>query len=345
MTKKKIATGKRVVFAQKGVVEIRDWDVFEPERGEVLFENRVSLVSPGTELSRLHDTHSVSRPYPTNTGYVSAGRVVKLGPGVEGVEPGQPVLSSLGHISHHPVPASSLTPVPEGMELKDAVWTALCRISIFGVQRGGVGLGDAVGVFGLGVIGQLAVAFSHLAGGLPVVGIDPVAFRRQKALEVGADATIDPRDGKLAEQVRDLTAGHGFDVVIESTGTPHVAHQLFEYCAPGAVVVILGGVHKPVSLDLYSHFQRKGITMVGAHGPTTPQEASVIYRRNTGFNTAYILRAIRKGALKVGTLLTHLVPFRQAPEMYRALTEEKDRTLGVAFDWTETAEELQSLWG
>lgn len=255
MTKRKIATGKRIVFAEKGRVEIRDWDVFEPERGEVLVETHVSLVSTGTELSRLHDTHSSPATYPTNTGYASAGAVVRVGPGVEDWRPGDRVLPGYGHLSHLPAPAARIKRIPDGMDYKSAVWSVLCNISLFGVQRGGVGLGDAVGVFGLGVIGQLAVAFAHLVGGLPVLAVGPVEFRRRKALELGADVALDPQGEDVAARIVELTGGHGLDVIIEATGTPHVAHALFEYAAPGAMVVVLGGVHKPVSLDLYTHFQ------------------------------------------------------------------------------------------
>lgn len=344
MTKKKIGTGKRIVFTAKSVVEILDWDIFEPERGEVLFESHVTLVSPGTELSRLHDTHTVSRPYPTNTGYASAGKVVRVGPGVDEYKPGDTVLSSLGHVSHNPMPVSNLTPIPEGMDLRDAVWQKLCMISIFGVRRGEVAPGCAVGVFGLGVIGQLAVNLSSLAGGLPVIAVDPVEFRRDKALEMGADAVVDPSSEDVAGRIQELTGGNGLDVIIECTGTPHVAHQMFEYAAYGARVVILGGVHKPVSLDLYSDFQKKCITMVGAHTSGTPAAGTAFYRYSSGFNSSYIFRALGKGVLAPGKLVTHFVPFRKAPEMYAALTDRKDETLGVVFDWSETVEECGGLW-
>ncbi|HHN47306.1 MAG TPA: zinc-binding alcohol dehydrogenase [Planctomycetes bacterium] len=334
---KKLFTGKRVLFAAKGRVEIADWDVFEPQSGEVLFENVASLVSPGTELSHLFDIHTKPAAYPSNTGYISAGRIARVGPGVEKWKPGDVVLSGLGHVSHAVFPETHwFVPVPEGMELVDAVWAKLATIPIFGVQRAAVRIGSSVGVFGLGVIGQLAAQLARLAGGLPVIGVDLSEKRLELARSTGAHAVVNG-SGDVATAVSKATGGYGLDCVIEVTGTPSVVHKLFDYCAPGAYVCILGGVHKPVTLDLYTHFQKKGITMVGSHTSNCPAEASPVYPYNMAHNLGYLLKAISTGALQVKPLTSRFVSFREAPAMYAALAEKTSDVIGVAFDWSETS--------
>lgn len=341
---KKIFTGKRVLFKDLHVVEVADWDVFEPEAGQVLFENMVSLVSTGTELSRLHGTHSVSKPFPTNTGYISVGRIARVGTGVKKWKAGDIVFSGLGHVSHACFPETdgNLRVVPPGADLKEIVWAKLATIPLWGVQRGQVRVGAMTAVFGLGVIGQLAVQLAKLAGGSPVVGVDLAENRLEVAKSCGADVVINgATDVKAA--LNKATGGAGLDCIIEVTGTPHIVHSLFEYCAPGAVVCILGGVHKPVTLDLYTHFQIKGITLVGAHTGLTPKEASVIYPYNMDHNVDYLIRAIMSGALKVKPLLSKFVSFKEAPKMYEMLSDPKSGVIGVAFDWKEVYESSRLL--
>ena len=336
---KKIFTGKRVLFKDLHVVEVADWDVFEPQGGEVLFENMVSLISPGTELSRLHGTHSAPGTFPTNTGYISIGRIAKVGAGVTKLKPGDMVFSGLGHVSHAIFKADNkdLRPVPKGVPLTEIIWAKLAVIPLWGVQTAQVRIGATVGVFGLGVIGQLAAQLAKLAGGMPVIGVDLNEKRLQVAKSCGVDVIVNG-SGNVKAEIDKATDGYGLDCVIEVTGTPHVAHTLFDYCAQGAVVSILGGVHKPVTLDLYTNFQKKCITMVGAHTGGTPNEASVVYPYNMDHNFNYLVRAITAGVLKVKPLTSKFVSFREAPKMYEALSDKNSDVINVAFDWKEVYE-------
>ncbi|MBN1810073.1 MAG: zinc-binding alcohol dehydrogenase [Planctomycetes bacterium] len=339
---KKIFTGKRLLFAAKSRVEVADWDVFEPQKGEVLFETLVSLVSPGTELSHLHDTHTKPTQYPTNSGYLSAGRIVKIGTGVEKWKPGDVVLSGLGHVSHAVFPESHpFVKVPHGMELRDAVWVKIATIPLWGVQKAAVRLGSTVAVFGLGAIGQMAAQLAKIAGGLPVIGVDLCQNRLDLAASLGITAVNGKTD--VAAAVKEATDGYGLDCIIEATGTPHVAHSLFEHCAHGATISILGGVHKPVPLDLYTHFQKKCLTMVGAHTSGTPNEADSFYPYSHEHNIRFLMKAIQTGLFNVRAYTSKFVSYEEGPAMFKALSDPESGVLDVVFDWSEVAQSSNLL--
>jgi len=96
-------------------------------------------------------------------------------------------------------------------------------------------------------------------------------------------------------------------------------------------VVVLGGVHGVVPFDLYTRFQKSNLTMVGCGSPY-PTDYPFDHDAR---NESTLLPMIKSGMVRPRPALTNFVPWRQGPEMYRLLIEEKDKAIGVAFDWTE----------
>ena len=77
--------------------------------------------------------------------------------------------------------------------------------------------GDYVAVVGIGGIGANAVQGARMAGARAIAAIDPVEFKREKAMQFGATHTyssIEEALGKLDES----TWGRGFDKVIMTMG-------------------------------------------------------------------------------------------------------------------------------
>lgn len=87
---------------------------------------------------------------------------------------------------------------------------------------GKVTRGSSVVALGLGSSGQAFIEAAKMVGAETIIGVDPIAERRERALEGGATHVIDPNDGDLAEQVRAAGSdrggleGRGADVVFES---------------------------------------------------------------------------------------------------------------------------------
>ena len=77
--------------------------------------------------------------------------------------------------------------------------------------------GDTVAVVGCGGIGSNAIQGAKLAGARVVAAIDPVEFKREKAMEFGATHTHASIDDALAA-LPDTTWNRGFDKVIMTCG-------------------------------------------------------------------------------------------------------------------------------
>jgi S-(hydroxymethyl)glutathione dehydrogenase/alcohol dehydrogenase len=123
--------------------------------------------------------------------------------------------------------------------------------AVFGIAR--VGLGDTVAVFGAGRIGGWLVQCARLAGAVQVIVIEPLPERRKRAGGLGATHMLDPADGDVVEQIRDLTGGRGVDIAFEATGGPGTAavvQAAFAATRRGGVVVPLGMTDWAATVDL-----------------------------------------------------------------------------------------------
>ncbi len=85
------------------------------------------------------------------------------------------------------------------------------------VYSGGVRPGDTVVVMGLGGVGVNAVQGAVHAGALSVIGIDPVAMKREFAGSLGATHTVATAE-EAAGLARQLSRGTGADVVVVTVG-------------------------------------------------------------------------------------------------------------------------------
>ncbi|WP_211979093.1 2,3-butanediol dehydrogenase [Brevibacterium sp. W7.2] len=114
------------------------------------------------------------------------------------------------------------------------------------VSRSGATAGQVAIVGGAGPIGLLTAAVLK-ATGLTVYISELSEARKSMAESTGvADAVLDPREGNVADKVRELTEGRGADVGFECSSVPVVLDTILDAVRPGAVVVnvsIWG--HKP----------------------------------------------------------------------------------------------------
>jgi len=323
--------GRRVVATGPGQVEIGDWSVDAPGPGQVVVQADKTLISPGTEMSRVYNTHRAARGYPTNIGYLGTGKIAALGDGVDRWQVGQRVLVSMGHISHVLTAADndSLTPLPDDVPSERAVYTNLASISLRGARLGQVVPGRRALVLGQGLIGLVATYFAKRFGAGPVFAADLCEQRLDLARKMGADEVlIPPRDG-FVEKVLEWLGSELPPVVIDATGTPDVIAACPSFAADNGRIVVLGGVHKDVTLDFYTDLQKRNLQIRGC-GYCSPGN-------NTGTeveSARMCLDVISRGELDVAALTTHIVSIDEGPKMYRLLHDSHAEALGVVFDWS-----------
>lgn len=155
----------------------------------------------------------------------------------------------------------------------DAFMAGGCSLptAIHGVERAGIGLGDAVVVLGAGPVGLSAVILARMAGALEVFCIGAPAHRLEAALDVGAAAVLNIEEttpGERLAWVLEHTGGRGADVTIEAAGPPEAAVQALRFTRDAGRVVILGQYtdHGDVALNPHADINRKHLDIRGCWG-------------------------------------------------------------------------------
>jgi putative phosphonate catabolism associated alcohol dehydrogenase len=168
------------------------------------------------------------------------------------------------------LPGTWILKLPD--ELSDEEATPLnCGVATMAsvTEAAEIGLGDAVVIQGLGLLGLYGAAMAKARGARCVIGLDAVASRLEVAKKFGADHVIDISRGSpksVIDEVRKLCRPDGADAVIEVCGVPDVIPHGLQMLRVGGRYV-LGGLVNPnanVTIDA-NVLLRRWITMRGIH--------------------------------------------------------------------------------
>jgi predicted dehydrogenase len=183
----------------------------------------------------------------------------------------------------------------------------LGAIALQGIRRAAPTLGEAVGVIGLGIIGQLTVQMLRANGCRALVtDLDP--GRVAHAVAHGAEDA----SGDFAERCRVLTGGFGADAVIVTAATTssEPMHDAAQACRRKGRVVIVGDVGLELRRsDLYA--KELDVVMSTSYGPGRYDDVYELEGRDypIGFvrwtenrNMEEYLRLVSIGAVRLGAL-------------------------------------------
>ncbi|MFM0529898.1 zinc-binding dehydrogenase [Paraburkholderia strydomiana] len=282
-----------IVFRGDCTLELATVPDPTPAAGEVVVEIKASGMC-GSDL-HFYRRPCSSPPPPVIAGHEPCGVVVAVGPGAIGpharigarvmvhhysgcmgcadCRSGWPqmcrtspitVYGTDTHGAHAPymkVTADTLVPLDERLSFEagaaiscgtGTAWGAFERIGLTGR--------DTVAVFGQGPVGLSATLLAK-AQGARVIALDIDESRRNTAKAFGADAVIDPRDGRVADAVREITRGKGASVALETSGAAAANQDALDSVGPWGTVCLVGiGSEFSFSLAKYLRSQLRILT-------------------------------------------------------------------------------------
>ncbi len=243
--------------------------------------------------------------YPVTPGHEWCGEIVEVGRNVTGFRKGDRVVGEcvvrtperLHHFGFSMSGADReffavnpewLHKLPDAVDNKKAALIEPFTCGYYAVMRsGGTNASETVVVSGGGTIGLVSAA-AAIGMGARVIVVDPLASRREVALKLGADAVIDPTDGGATDRVRELTGGHGADLVVEASGHDASLAAAFDYAREEGRMSMVGiniGRKVPVVIG---QIQMKNLTVRGCIGSPGVWPSAIRFLERTGINLAPI---------------------------------------------------------
>ena len=192
-------------------------------------------------------------------GHEFSARVLELGPGASGLEPGDVVVSiplaagangpaQVGYSQTFPggygermvLSPAFCVKVPDGVSPLHAALTEPMAVGAHAVAKGAIQKHEGALVLGCGPIGLAIIASLRLNGVEPIVAADFSTKRRGLAAQMGAQVTIDPREEPPMDAWGRAAAGRA-PVIFEAVGVPGILDEIMRY-APRSTRIVVAGV-------------------------------------------------------------------------------------------------------
>jgi L-iditol 2-dehydrogenase len=331
-----------VEYHRNDDVRIVDLPLPEIGPGELL----VQLRACGLCASDVMEWYMKPRA-PIYPGHEPAGLVVAVGEGVQQFAPGQRVFI------HHHVPcmvchycqrgsfsqcptfrATRLYPgglaeyirvpalnaqldvltLPNELSFEAATLIEPLACCVRGINRAAIQEGDCVLVLGAGSNGLMLAQLAQQRGAVRVIVVDPIAYRRQRALDAGIDHVLDPEagQGNLLQQIYVINDGRKPDVVLVTPSSIIAMQQSLVLLGPGGTVLFFAP--PPPSALL----------------PISPnvlffQEISLHTSYSAGlYETRLALDLLRTGRIRPDTVITHTFPLKNAAQAFALVAKPGD---------------------
>lgn len=273
-------------------------------------------------------------------GYCSAGTVIEVGEGVMEFSIGQRVASNGPHAEIVCVPKNLVVQIPDSVSDDHAAFAVLGAISLQGMRLAKPEMGETFAVFGLGLLGQIAVQLLR-ANGCRVIGVDLNSARCALARRFGADTvdlsqSEDPIGRALA-----LTQGRGIDgaILTVATGSNEPVHQAAQMCRIRGRIVLVGVTG--LELDRSDFYKKELSFQVScSYGPGRYDPAyeegghdypAGFVRFTAQRNFESVLDAIASGGLDVEPLISHRHPINEVESAYALLDDPS--SLGIVLTY------------
>jgi threonine dehydrogenase-like Zn-dependent dehydrogenase len=203
-------------------------------------------------------------------------------------------------------PSTSVQRIPDNVSDEEAALVEPLRTGVSGVITTGLKLGDSVAVIGAGKIGLGAMLCAKAAGASKVIVVDLVKSRLDKALEMGADAALNPKEVDVVSEVVKLTEA-GLDVVIICIRGADVLNQAVDMVRRGGMIG-LAGYALPTEIKPMGWWKKqvRFVSIAGGFGGPS----GLIYTS---------LRLIASKQVNVKPLITEIVPLKDAQRAFDSM--------------------------
>jgi threonine dehydrogenase-like Zn-dependent dehydrogenase len=223
------------------------------------------------------------------------------------------------------VPERQAYLLPDGVPLGVGALCEPLACCLRGLDHATIRPGDAVAVFGGGVMGQLLVQLARLAGATRVVLVTRQSERREMACSLGATHAVDPEAGDVVSAIAGTSgiAPGGVDVAFEAAGVPETFLAALEVTRRRGRVVVVGAAPQETKVEVrpFDLFARELQVQGSFLNPFTHGRAVTL---------------VGDGALTLAPLITSRVSLEEVPEILsRAPRRGEIKTLAMP-SWTST---------
>lgn len=293
------------------VMSLDEVDQPTPGEGQVLVKVRGAALNFPDVLMAM-GMYQEKPPLPYTPGVELCGEIVETGQRVIGSPAGGP-----GAFAEYALmDAQAAFPVPDGMpDEKAAALYLTYQTGYVGLHnRAGIRSGDWVLVHaGAGGVGSAAIQLAKAAGA-KVIATAGGQRKTEVCTQLGADHVVDYTTEDFVPVVKEVTGGHGADIVYDPVGGD-VFDKSRKCIAFEGRLVVVGFTSGRIPEAPANHLLVKNYSVVGLHWGLYRKHDPAIF----GMVHEQLLRLYEEG--HIDPLVSQALPLDQAPAALKALAD------------------------
>ncbi len=336
---------------------IRQMEMIELPVPEIIHDNDVLIQMKVVGVCG-SDVHYYTRgkigsqvvQYPFPVGHEGAGEVIKVGPAVTSVKPGdriaiEPAMpcgkcdqckvgrphtcrklrflgcpgQAYGCLSEYIVmPEDSCFKIADTLSYTDAAISEPLAIGLYAVNQSIPLKGATIGILGFGPIGMSVLLSAKAKGGEQFYVTDLVPERLQIAKDCGAVWTGNPANGDVVGQIK-AKEPLLLDVVFECCGKQEAIDQAVELLKPGGKLMVIG----------IPEFDRWSFNV----DQMRHKEICIQNVRRQNHTVEETLELMEEKKIDVSKMATHRFPFATTKEAFDLVTDYRDGVMKAMIDF------------
>ena len=178
-------------------------------------------------------------------------------------------------------------------------------------------------VLGQGSIGLSFTMLTSRMGARNVITCDPLDYRLEKSVQMGATHTVNPDRDNLTEAVQEITRGQGPDIVVEAAGYPDTFNEAFRQVRQFGTVVLFGIQSDDFVPLEHNLLMEKQPTIFPTTGARSADPISQIQD---------LVSLRERGWCEPANLITHRLPFSDVQQAYDMYEQRQDNIIKVVMD-------------
>lgn len=211
------------------------------------------------------------------------------------------------------VPASSLHIVPKSFTAQEAALLEPLGIAIHALDLAKLHPASEVVILGAGSIGLYLLLLAQISGSSHTSIIEPLAYRREKALSLGANSVFPNIESYLSSN-----DGKGVDVVIEATTSPEGPAHATQAAAIGGKVILVGIPDGDKFSLTASLVRRKGLT--------------IKLSRRMGHVYPRAIQLVESGKIDVNSIVTHVMPLAEVQKAFELMSQYQENVIKIVLE-------------
>ena len=342
-SKSLISSGTERMLIEFGKANLIDKALSQPEKVKMVMEK---LSTDG--LTATFDAVKSKLDQPIPLGYSNVGKVIQTLDSE--FKEGDRVISNGYHAEVIRTPKNLTCKIPDGVDDETASFTVVGSIALQGIRLISPNIGETVVVYGLGLIGLLAVQIL-IANGCKVIGIDFDKSKCDVAERFGAKCLNPQESSNIVNECKKLN-GHEVDSVLitASSKSNEIIDNSAKITRKRGKIVLIGVVGLEIDRSLF-YEKELSFQVSCSYGPgrydSTYEEDGIDYpfafvRWTEKRNFEAILTLMNKGLINTKSLISSTYKIEEANKAYDHLESKSPLALIIDYGIKEKKQDIVS---